>query len=293
MEARQLTSQEAIARFILTPKIETGSATFTISQGAERFTYKVNYRDGEDSWNRKPIYFVKVLTGPDNSSNYTYLGYLQDEGRTWRHDKKNRISPQADSARYFRALIRKVFIEKAELPAGVEFRHTGRCGRCGRTLTVPESLDTGFGPECAGKVGADWGRKVDGALETILGKDQLEETRRKGLASRSHPEEIVTSRFPEVLDDEETEISLVPYGVLQSQVDTSRDDIPVDDLEDVEELFSSRPKSKRSKAEILLRLKAEKAAAKGLARDIYFDERKPEASVTDGMSNSEFAKFLE
>ena len=27
--------------------------------------------------------------------------------------------------------------------------HSGCCGRCGRKLTVPESIDTGLGPVCA------------------------------------------------------------------------------------------------------------------------------------------------
>lgn len=39
-----------------------------------------------------------------------------------------------------------------ELPEQVEVWHEGRCGRCGRRLTVPESISTGFGPECVKKV---------------------------------------------------------------------------------------------------------------------------------------------
>lgn len=35
---------------------------------------------------------------------------------------------------------------------GVEFRHTGKCGRCGRKLTNPRSIDIGLGPECEGKL---------------------------------------------------------------------------------------------------------------------------------------------
>jgi len=27
-----------------------------------------------------------------------------------------------------------------------------RCGRCGRVLTVPESVESGFGPECIGRL---------------------------------------------------------------------------------------------------------------------------------------------
>jgi hypothetical protein len=44
-------------------------------------------------------------------------------------------------------------IAKGALPSGWEFRHEGRCGRCGRTLTVPESIDSGFGPECINLAG--------------------------------------------------------------------------------------------------------------------------------------------
>lgn len=35
---------------------------------------------------------------------------------------------------------------------GLQIFHEGRCGRCGRVLTVPESVETGFGPECAGRL---------------------------------------------------------------------------------------------------------------------------------------------
>ena len=36
---------------------------------------------------------------------------------------------------------------------GFEIWHEGKCGRCGRKLTVPESIACGFGPECIGMVG--------------------------------------------------------------------------------------------------------------------------------------------
>src|SRR5882672_9405186 len=34
----------------------------------------------------------------------------------------------------------------------IEIWHSGSCGRCGRTLTVPESVLSGFGPECINKM---------------------------------------------------------------------------------------------------------------------------------------------
>ena len=45
---------------------------------------------------------------------------------------------------------------KAPMPPAFEIRHEGKCGRCGRALTVPESVDTGFGPECSSALGIDW-----------------------------------------------------------------------------------------------------------------------------------------
>ena len=38
-------------------------------------------------------------------------------------------------------------------PPNFVVRHDGRCGRCGRQLTVPSSIDKGIGPECATKMG--------------------------------------------------------------------------------------------------------------------------------------------
>jgi hypothetical protein len=34
----------------------------------------------------------------------------------------------------------------------VEFWHEGKCCRCGRKLTVPASIASGIGPECATKI---------------------------------------------------------------------------------------------------------------------------------------------
>lgn len=38
-------------------------------------------------------------------------------------------------------------------PATFEFWHEGRCAACARRLTVPQSIATGFGPECAERLG--------------------------------------------------------------------------------------------------------------------------------------------
>lgn len=123
--------------------ITAGNALFTLENTAtgNRFTFRVR-QPGDD----KP-HFVSVLTGADNESDYTFLGTIF-EGLRYRHGRRSAIAPTAPSARAIDWLLRRLS-KKADLPEIVRVCHCGKCARCGRTLTVPESVDTGFGPECA------------------------------------------------------------------------------------------------------------------------------------------------
>ncbi len=135
------------ARFIL-----AGNAIFTVvsRRTGERFTFKVSQADeGRDG--KAPPHFVGVLAGPDNTSDYTFIGTLFSDG-TYRHSAKSRISstaPSAKAAMWVMTMVRK---DPAKLMEQADFHHAGRCGRCGRLLTVPSSIESGFGPECAGKM---------------------------------------------------------------------------------------------------------------------------------------------
>jgi hypothetical protein len=40
------------------------------------------------------------------------------------------------------------FLKLKELPYDLQAQHQHTCGRCGRQLTHPESIDLGIGPEC-------------------------------------------------------------------------------------------------------------------------------------------------
>lgn len=40
-------------------------------------------------------------------------------------------------------------LAKGDLPTSIVFYHEGMCCRCGRRLTVPASILTGYGPDCA------------------------------------------------------------------------------------------------------------------------------------------------
>jgi hypothetical protein len=55
---------------------------------------------------------------------------------------------------------------KNNLPNFIEIWHEGRCGKCGRTLTVPDSIANGLGPECIKTISKS--EKRDKFLELIL-----------------------------------------------------------------------------------------------------------------------------
>lgn len=117
--------------------IFAGNSIFTVvnSKTKNRFTFKVKKsKDGS-------LYFVSVLSGSD----YTYLGTIS--GNSYKHGKKSIVSKDAQSVKVFDYVLTK--LNSNTLPEFVEVWHEGKCGKCGRTLTVPASILTGIGPECA------------------------------------------------------------------------------------------------------------------------------------------------
>jgi len=129
--------------------ILAGRARFTVVSPAtgKRFTFKV-------SMPRRPRpgcpHFVSVLTGSDNDADYTYLGCIFEDGR-FTVTRKSSFTPQSPCAVAFAWLWGRLTNDQWPHPA--ELWHEGRCCRCGRTLTVPESIARGIGPECLGKMG--------------------------------------------------------------------------------------------------------------------------------------------
>ena len=128
-----------------------------------RFTYRVRApHHGTElerrAWEQRPIWFVGVLTGPDNLHHYEYIGQLRGPAPgapTFDYGRKSRIGEAALSVGAWRWFWNGVLnhaaagdVRAVAAFAGVEVYHEGRCGRCGRMLTVPTSIESGFGPDC-------------------------------------------------------------------------------------------------------------------------------------------------
>jgi hypothetical protein len=142
-EPSALRERDAVLRFML-----AGNATFTlVSVGTgTRFTFKV--RRPKEQKGMRDVLFVSLLTGPRNEGDFTFLGtlFMTDPSRgTFVCGKK--IHQSAAGSRAFRWFWARLMCGDDPTPVA-EFWHEGKCGKCARKLTVPESLACGIGPEC-------------------------------------------------------------------------------------------------------------------------------------------------
>jgi hypothetical protein len=142
MNIEPFTTAEEVRTFMF-----SGDATLTIKsrRSGERFTFRVSLSDDGQ------LYWVKVLTGPDNTRAYQYLGHWRGK-RYFTHGSKSKIGPNAPSTLAY-TFLATALERGGGLPPLLEVLHEGRCGRCHRKLTVPSSIKSGIGPDCAEKMG--------------------------------------------------------------------------------------------------------------------------------------------
>lgn len=147
----QLTDYVGLVKFI-----SAGNAILTVKsrKSGERLTFKFSRPKDEAATGRvKPI-FVALLSGPNNDSDYQFLGTIFPEASnfTYKVSAKSRVSYTAPSQEFVRWFVKQLNMSPENIFARAEIWHEGRCGRCGRRLTVPESVESGFGPECINHV---------------------------------------------------------------------------------------------------------------------------------------------
>jgi hypothetical protein len=136
--------------------ILAGNCTFTAknSETGNRFTYKIKKHKVNDVW------FVSVLGGANNETDYFFFGSINKDGKYSFSEKSAKIGKDAKSVITFNYIFNRLLSNT--LSPLVEIWHEGKCGKCGRKLTVPESVETGLGPECS---------------KRVVSKDQLRENK--------------------------------------------------------------------------------------------------------------------
>ena len=151
MNTAPLTDTDTTLAFML-----AGNARVTLksTKTGTRYTYRLRLAEDAAMW------FVSLLTGSDNESDYTYAGIIAPQAATaaapaalvFKTTKASKY--RADSSPVLALRYTLAHLTSGHMPKGVEISHEGRCGRCGRALTVPESVASGIGPECAQKMAA-------------------------------------------------------------------------------------------------------------------------------------------
>ena len=127
----------------------TKGATVTIQNTATGNRMTMRFRkpalkDGQDEAH-VPVW-VEVMDGPDNESHFSFVGTLW--GNTLVPSKFAKAAPGKVAQAKVMLDWTLAAAAKGDLRT-VRVQHSGCCGRCGRKLTVPESIDIGLGPECA------------------------------------------------------------------------------------------------------------------------------------------------
>jgi hypothetical protein len=132
--------------------ITAGNATVTLESGATgaRFTYRVSApmtetdNGGKRRDHEADIRFVSLLTGPNV---YAYIGFLSRRDGSWAFVHGRQKANAGTEAKSVKAIA---WLMRHPESAAVAIYHSGSCGRCGRELTVPESVKSGLGPVCRG-----------------------------------------------------------------------------------------------------------------------------------------------
>ena len=127
--------------------------TLTSLKTGDHYTYRVSRktREGGPSYETTP-WFVSVLSGPDNGSDYNYIGFIPKQGPGDGLVAGQKGRPDATSFKAFQWALSKLV--GGSIPSELRIQHEGSCCRCGRALTHPDSVESGVGPECARKMEA-------------------------------------------------------------------------------------------------------------------------------------------
>lgn len=127
-----------------------GNATVTLRsmRTTQRYTFKIK-KAKENPKYPDTAWFVSYLTGPNNEDDYMPVGIInmRNGKPVFRLDRRSHLTVESAPVVAFMWTLRN--LSEGNQTFGVEIFHSGTCGRCGRKLTVPESIQTGLGPECA------------------------------------------------------------------------------------------------------------------------------------------------
>lgn len=132
-----------------------GRALFTVTNPkGDHYVYRVKQVESEwplGSGKKSMAYFVSVkASGGDRP--FRYVGMLNTATGAIKCTGKSVFLPGTKEYDVAVWACQAVITRKV-IPVGYRIEHAGKCGKCGRTLTDPESIERGIGPECWTRLG--------------------------------------------------------------------------------------------------------------------------------------------
>lgn len=124
--------------------IYNGIYTITSTTGEHR-TFRISTPDIKKD-EKVTIRFASLLTGPNNTQDYTSFALLteQEEFKVFKKYKDHLMFNKHVK------LLNDIFKENSQyIKLGFKIHVSRNCMRCNRVLTVESSVTLGFGPICA------------------------------------------------------------------------------------------------------------------------------------------------
>ena len=120
--------------------------TFVNTDTKNHITVKVKQmKDRDDRSKKLPIYSLSIRMNGDGENGYVFAGSLFKD--TLRIKWGKEVVPHSTITKISEWLIGLVKNPQLVAP-NLQMFHEGICCCCGRTLTNPESIVAGIGPEC-------------------------------------------------------------------------------------------------------------------------------------------------
>lgn len=146
----QMKDAERMEKFVF-----AGNSIFTLvsRKTGNRFTFRLRKpKPNKQRPTSRDMYFCSLYV----RNTYLYFGYVirkEEGGYVFINAKPNKTKiDTSDNVQLMGVKTLLWFLRqlenKSDMLNAIDFWHEGRCGKCGRPLTVPESIDTGIGPHC-------------------------------------------------------------------------------------------------------------------------------------------------
>lgn len=127
------------------PAVKIFNGTYTLESliSGEHRTFRIR----TESWMEtgKRLRVLSLLTGPQNTEDYTGFAFVSENGV---HVWKSKLDGQYE---VYAEQLWSLALDAAFSPWAEKYRFLmeGRCAVCNRPLTTPESIRMGIGPICA------------------------------------------------------------------------------------------------------------------------------------------------